>query len=148
MKNEVLTQKESSSFSYSWITSLKNAEIQLKKPCYHNNGNLYHYAGNNPVRYTDPNGMEDDIPTFEELNKQYDETLNKLIKLSDISDNFSDATSLITAGKNKIGDVLSSIVMSESDKIEKEMKQNYPDNYENIFHPMYKFSGGGVTASW
>ena len=36
----------------------------------------------------------------------------------------------------------------ELDKIEKEMKQNYPDNYENKFHPMYKFSGGGVTASW
>ena len=56
MKNEVLLHKRSSSFSKSWITVLKNAEIQLKKPCYHNNGNLYAYAANNPVKYTDPDG--------------------------------------------------------------------------------------------
>ena len=77
---------------------------------------MYDYAGNNPVKYTDPNGMEDDIPSFEELNKQYEETLNKFLRLCDISDNFSNTTSLITAGKNKIEDVLSGIVMSESYK--------------------------------
>ena len=30
----------------------------------HINGNLYHYAGNNPVKYTDPNGRE---VTFENI---------------------------------------------------------------------------------
>ncbi len=35
----------------------------------HINGNLYHYAGNNPVKYTDPNGREDEkfYPTLEEV---------------------------------------------------------------------------------
>ena len=169
---------------------------------------MYYYAGNNPVYYTDPDGSEDDISYFEKLNKQYDEISDKYLRLCDISDNFSDATSLITAGKNKIEDVLSGIVMSEADenqkdelsenlqkidsvkndlgaisafaikkycssqakigialikigliekkieyqtelhKIEKEMKDNYPDEYENKFHPLHKFSGGGATASW
>lgn len=56
MKNEVLLQKGSFSFSNYWATSLNDAEIQLKKLCTHNNGNLYAYAANNPVHYTDPDG--------------------------------------------------------------------------------------------
>ena len=57
-----LNQKSTFSAPVSWISYHKNYEIQQKRALRPTYGNLYHYAGNNPVKYTDPDG--NDIVTF------------------------------------------------------------------------------------
>ena len=56
MKNTVLHTKTTFSKSLNWILYIKNYEIQRKRCLSSTYTNLYHYAGNNPVSYTDPNG--------------------------------------------------------------------------------------------
>ena len=42
--------------SKNWLCYVKKEEFSRKKVFSFTNGNLYHYAGNNPVKYTDPDG--------------------------------------------------------------------------------------------
>ena len=65
MKNTVLHTKTTFSKSLNWILYIKNYEIQRKRCLSATYNNLYHYAGNNPVKYTDPTGMMDE--TIEDL---------------------------------------------------------------------------------
>ena len=44
--------------SKSWLSVVRSMETRWKKQLLPSNGNLYHYAGNSPVRYTDPDGRE------------------------------------------------------------------------------------------
>jgi GTPase len=50
------------------------------------NFHVYHYAGNNPVKYTDPDGRDDDIPKVD-LSKISDET--KVQMLNNVLGNLS-----------------------------------------------------------
>ena len=44
--------------SKSWLSVVRSMETRGKKQLLPSNGNLYHYAGNNPVTYVDPTGRE------------------------------------------------------------------------------------------
>ena len=59
MKDAVLHTKTTFSKPLSWISYSKNYEIRQKRCLSSTYNNLYHYAGNNPVKYTDPNGCFD-----------------------------------------------------------------------------------------
>ncbi len=42
--------------SHNWLPAVKFTETRRKLRLVPTNGNLYHYGGNNPVKYTDPDG--------------------------------------------------------------------------------------------
>ena len=46
--------------SHNWLFAVKFTETRRKLRLVPTNGNLYHYAGNNPVKYTDPMGLADE----------------------------------------------------------------------------------------
>ena len=47
--------------SKSWLSAVRSMETRGKKQLLPSNGNLYHYGGNNPVQYTDPDGKRLDL---------------------------------------------------------------------------------------
>ena len=62
---------KSQTFPKYWLSTLNSLEMQLKKQFRPQNSNLYAYAANNPVKYTDPDGEKLDLY----LNKET-QTLN------------------------------------------------------------------------
>ncbi|MBR3832646.1 MAG: hypothetical protein IKJ72_03340 [Mycoplasmataceae bacterium] len=78
--------------------------------------NLYHYAGNNPIKYTDPDGRMDDVPSFEELDNEYKVTERKFLAICEVSDEFSSLTSLIVSGNKKIEEVFLSCYINNLEK--------------------------------
>ena len=72
-KKGVLAEKMNNScrktcrnFSKKWIPLAAFRGIPGRRPFWQPNANLYHYAGNNPVRYTDPDGRTDYIYSIDE----------------------------------------------------------------------------------
>ena len=55
-------QKTYNSPPKNWLSALKSIHLRQNSAVNLINGNLYHYAGNNPVKYTDPDGREDALP--------------------------------------------------------------------------------------
>ena len=49
---------KSQTFPKYWLSTLNSLEMQLKKQFRPQNSNLYAYAANNPVKYTDPDGND------------------------------------------------------------------------------------------
>ena len=50
--------------SKSWLSAVRSMETRGKKQLLPSNGNLFAYAANNPVKYTDPDGRDNCIATF------------------------------------------------------------------------------------
>ena len=53
--------KKIETFSKNWVNTLNSLKIQQKNCFSPQNGNLYAYAANNPVKYTDPDGNSTEV---------------------------------------------------------------------------------------
>ena len=78
MKMTSAEKKNYQSSSRNWLSAVKFAEtrrIRLAAPA---NCDLYHYAGNNPVKYTDPDGREagDEFDTLDRAAIDFANTYN------------------------------------------------------------------------
>ena len=58
MKTRSIRNKNCRNFSRNWLSAVKFAETRRIRLAVSANCDLYHYAGNNPVKYTDPDGRE------------------------------------------------------------------------------------------
>ena len=58
MIKDLVLEKRYIEYSQNWLSAVKFAETRRKSALRPSNGSLYHYAGNNPVKYTDPDGKE------------------------------------------------------------------------------------------
>ena len=82
MKNTVLHTKTTFSKSLNWILYIKNYEIQRKRCLSSTYNNLYHYAGNSPVCYTDPTGRNDETNLLNDFFQSFDVKIGLQEKLS------------------------------------------------------------------
>ena len=58
MNTRAIRNKNCRNFSRNWLSAVKFAEKRRIRLAASANCDLYHYAGNNPVKYTDPDGKE------------------------------------------------------------------------------------------
>ena len=62
MKTAEILKKSVLTPGNNWISLLNSANLSKKKAVTSVNFHLYHYAGNNPIKYTDPDGRDHGMP--------------------------------------------------------------------------------------
>ena len=123
-----------------WILLLNAAEIRRKTQVRQPYCNLYHYAGNNPVKYTDPNGRTDSdeiMSQIKTLQAEMDDWVSKGGEIT--SEQFSAFMSLagdynkalIAEGNLNVSDYVSNGTITTAFEEEQDAVGNYQVNYHN-----------------
>ena len=88
--------KKSETFSKNWVNTLNSLKIQQKNYFSPQNGNLYAYAANNPVRYMDPDGKA--VSSTRWLYRNWDNLLSLGINVSEIVSGAGIASATVITG--------------------------------------------------
>jgi len=145
IKKSLLTRRKS------WISLLNSASIGKKNAVNQVNFHLYHYAGNNPVRYTDPDGRDVAILDHEDM------VLELINKYSYYKYTIDENGKLIRDGNKinkgqtskKYSAVIDAAIENHSKTINITINKNAPLKYKDGKYRMnydVENAGGGCTV--